>query len=703
MFIKNKKKLSVFSLISLFLLPLFVFSQDHPYLVDKDLLHIIRNEVSGERAWDMVAKISRFHRIRGGGEGSDYNRCVEYLAKELNKIGLKEITIKKYRADGFKKYFLWRSLVGWRVKEAELWMVEPRRELLARFSDQAVSLMPYSQGAEVESEVIYVGKGKSDADYKGKNVKGKLVFAIGGGGSEVHRQAVLKRGASGVIVGPSDREDRLQYPELIEVYRLSPSGEEREKTRFGFALSRRQEKKLLSLFGSRKKVIMRAKVEAELFDGDMPVLEAKIVGKEFPLQEIIVMGHLDHYKPGANDNASGSAGMFEMARNIMSLVEKGDIPPLKRTIRFLWLPEMHGAVAYLTEHQALKEKGICGMNLDMIGEDYALCQANFNLTCSPYSVPGYINDVLINLLGWLEAREFFSPRGSKYRFNFRIKPNSGGSDHVMFNDSYFSIPTPMLGHGDVFHHTNMDTPDKCDPTEMKRIISLALATSIFLANADDEDALKIALEVYAQASLRMMQRTQKSIRLLHQLASHSDTRNDLAELQANIINYPRLQAQIEAANLREVKELCKASTVKIAIDELIKGLDSQVAQENEKISSMYDLFLQRYNIDKKIFRPNELQKKAASLKPKRLFKGPLTRSYLREKLDEKSFSWYEENREMAGESYRSKTSEIVNLMDGKRTLLDIRHIVSCEYDETDVEYVLHFAEDMEKLGLIELN
>jgi len=701
MFIKNKNKLSVFSLISILLLPLFVFPQDHPYLVDKDLLDIIRNEVSGERAWDMVSKISRFHRIRGGGEGSDYNRCVEYMAKELKKIGLKDIAIKKYRADGFKKYFLWRSLVGWRVKEAELWLVEPRRELLARFSDQAVSLMPYSQGGKVESEVIYVGKGKSDADYEGKNVKGKLVFAVGGRGSEVHRQAVLKRGASGVIVGPSDREDRLQYPDLIEVYRLSPSGEEREKTKFGFALSRRQEKEFISLFESGKKVIMRARIEAELFDGDMPVLEAKIVGKEFPLQEIIIMGHLDHYKPGANDNASGSAGMFEMARNIISLVKKGDIPPLKRTIRFLWLPEMHGAVAYLTEHQALKEKGICGMNLDMIGEDYALCQANFNLTCSPYSVPGYINDVLINLLGWLDAREFFSPRGSKHRFNFRIRPNSGGSDHVMFNDSTFSIPTPMLGHGDVFHHTNMDTPDKCDPTEMKRIISLALAASIFLANADDEDALKTAREVYAQANLRMMQRTRKSVRLLHQFASHSDIRKDLAELQANIINYPRLQAQIEAANLREVKELCKTSTVKIAIDELIAGLDSQVAQENDKINFMYNLLLKRHNIEKKKFQPNKLYKKASSLRPKRLFKGPLPWEHLREKLDEKSFSWYEKNRDMAGGSSRSKTPEIINLMDGKRTLLDIRHIVSCEYDETDVEYVLHYAEDLKKLGLIE--
>ncbi|MFB0517989.1 MAG: M28 family peptidase, partial [Acidobacteriota bacterium] len=352
-----KKIVLAFTVIFFFSGSLFVSPQDNPYLLNKKLLEAIQNEVSGERAWDMVSKISRFHRIRGGGEGSDYNRCVEYLANELKIIGLKEVAIKRYRADGFKKYFLWDSPVGWRVKEAELWLVEPYKKLLACYSDQAVSLMPYSQGGEVESEVIYVGGGKSDADYKDKDVKGKLVFATGGGGSAVHRQAVLNRGASGVIVGPSDREDRLQYPDLIEVNRLSPTGEEREKTGFGFALSRRQEKELVSLFKAGKKVTMRARVDAELFDGEMPVLEAKITGSEHPSQEIIIMGHLDHYKPGANDNASGSAGMVEMVRNILALVNRGEILPPRRTIRFLWLPEIHGAAAYLTEHQDLKDKG----------------------------------------------------------------------------------------------------------------------------------------------------------------------------------------------------------------------------------------------------------------------------------------------------------------------------------------------------------
>ncbi len=697
---KKHTVILVFLLFFFFLVGLPSLSQDHPYLLNRQLLDIIQNEVSGERAWDMVSKISRFHRIRGGGDGSDYNLCVEFLAKELRALGLKEVAIKKYKADGFQKYFLWSSLVGWRVKEAELWMVKPRKKLISRFSNQAVSLMPYSQGGKVESEVIFVGEGKSDEDYKGKNVKGKLVFAVGGNGSAVHRLAVLNRGAVGVIVGPSDRADRLEFPDLIEVSRISPTGEERAKTGFGFALSRRQEKELLSLFESGEKVVMKASVDAELFDGDMPVLEAMIIGKDFPEQEIILMGHLDHYKPGANDNASGSAGLFEMVRNILSLTEKGEISPLKRTLRFLWLPEMHGAAAYLTEHQDLKDKGICGMNLDMIGEDYVLCRSNFNLFCSPYSVPGYIDDVLVNFLGWLEGRAFFSPRGSLHRFNFRVRPYSGGSDHVLFNDSTFSIPTPMLGHGDVFHHTSMDTPDKCDPTEMKRIISLALAASLLIANADDEDALKIALEVHSQAHARMTARTEKSVRLMHQYASHPKKKKELAKLHANLLNYPRLQALIEAENTREVIELCRDEVSRKTINQLAEDLSQQAERETEKIELMYKIFIQRYGLNSGNIRPILEYREASRLRPKRLFKGPLPWNAMREKLDTKSMAWYDKNRAKAGGSYGSKTYEIVNLMNGKRTLLDIRHIISCEYDETDVEFVLHYVKDLEKIGLV---
>ena len=424
------------------------------------------------------------------------------------------------------------------------------------------------------------------------------------------------------------------------------------------------------------------------------------MGSEYPSQEIIIMGHLDHYKPGANDNASGSAGMVEMARNILGLVRRGEILPPKRTIRFLWLPEIHGAAAYLTEHSGLKDKGIAGMNLDMIGENYYLCESSFHLIQSPYSVPGYINNVLVNLIGWLDDQAFYSPRGTRLRFNFRLAPFWGGSDHIMFNDSAFSIPTPMLGHADVFHHTNLDTPDKCDPTEMKRIISLSLAATILIANAGDAEALRIAREVYSRAFLRMTERTRESLRLLHQYAEEPKMRKSLPELYFNLLNYPQVQASLESANLNEVKELCQQKPSERFIDELVENLEVQAAQEREKINSMYELLCQQYKIKKEAFRPTEFYEKAASLKPKRRFKGPLPWDYAQENLSPEDFKQYQKNNEREGRNFGSKAYEIINLMDGQRNLLAIRHIISCEYDETDVEFVLHFVEDLEKMGLV---
>jgi hypothetical protein len=360
---------------------------------------------------------------------------------------------------------------------------------------------------------------------------------------------------------------------------------------------------------------------------------------------------------------------------------------------------MHGTIAYLTEHLDLKERGIAGLNLDMIGENYTLCDSVFGLAKSPFSVPGYINDILMNLLSWLDSPDFFSPRGSRNTFNFRTRPFSGGSDHIMFNDSSISIPTPMLGHADVFHHTNMDTPDKCDPTEMKRIISLALAASLFLANADDEDAMSLAREVSSQAALRTAERTKRSILLLEQYASDPAKQGSLADLYSNVIQYPRVQIHLEKENIREVAELCKERKNKAIIEEIAENLDYLVQKEQDRIGAAYELILSQYSLNKTQPKNNEASKKAAALVPKRLFKGPLTRNFLRDKISAEDFQWYSSNWDLAGGNADSKMYEIVNLMNGKRSLLDIRHIISCEYDETSLEFVVHFAEDLEEAEL----
>ena len=259
-------------------------------LVDSDLAPFLLNEISGERAHDYVTKISRFHRIRGGGPGSGYNDAVDYVTGELNTFGLDDVHVERFASDGFATYLRWQSPVGWRVKGAKLWLVEPGTELLADFSHIAVSLMAYSNGGRAEAEVVYVGEGTSDDDYENIDVKGKIVFATGGQGDIVHRKAVLERGAVGVVVGPWDREDRMDYPDLIELKRLYFSGEEREKAGWGFSLSRRQTNRLLRFFESGRSVKMRAEVDAELFDGEMPVVSAPSKAARFPTKRFSSWG-----------------------------------------------------------------------------------------------------------------------------------------------------------------------------------------------------------------------------------------------------------------------------------------------------------------------------------------------------------------------------------------------------------------------------
>ncbi len=66
---RKLKNLHILLVFFLLLSSLAAFSQENPYLLPPGLLKNIQDEVSGERAWDMVSKISRFHRIRGAGEG----------------------------------------------------------------------------------------------------------------------------------------------------------------------------------------------------------------------------------------------------------------------------------------------------------------------------------------------------------------------------------------------------------------------------------------------------------------------------------------------------------------------------------------------------------------------------------------------------------------------------------------------------------
>ena len=183
------------------------------YLIDQELLRVLENEVSGEIAKGYVEDLARYHRIRGGGPG--YHGAAVYIRDKLREYGYTEVELERFLADGFTYYLGWRSPVGSRVEEAELWMLEPEKEILARYSEVAVSLMPYSNRSRATGSLVDVGRGDRDEDYENINVRGKIALATGSGVA-VHQKAVLERGALGVLVTPSGRADRQDYPDLLD-------------------------------------------------------------------------------------------------------------------------------------------------------------------------------------------------------------------------------------------------------------------------------------------------------------------------------------------------------------------------------------------------------------------------------------------------------------------------------------------------------
>ena len=156
------------------------------------------------------------------------------------------------------------------------------------------------------------------------------------------------------------------------------------------------------------------------------------LGTEFPDEYIIISSHYDHPDgPGADDNASGTAGVLECAR-ILSQYE------FKRSILYI---TFNGEESYLAGSYPLAKKcarenmNILGVfNLDMIGfwpgPEYG--------DITMYSGCSYISEHLFNY--YQNVANLYIPEMPTYRFT---KMDAYGGDHMPFN--VFEYPALYIG------------------------------------------------------------------------------------------------------------------------------------------------------------------------------------------------------------------------------------------------------------------
>ena len=662
-------------------------------LLSDPVIRAIIEEVSGDLAVQNEWMLVPFERNRPEAEYTGRLWESEYMVKKAIEYGFKDAHVETFWVDGEKQ---WDGVKG------NLWLLEPEKRRIASYDETAACLAVESLTADVTAELVFAGGGDSPADYKGLEVKDKIVL-VTGDMSRAHTLAVTERGARGVVYyNPSAAPE---FPEMVPWQYLDPASVKKAaQPSFGFVLTPQMGDYLVARLKKGEKLLVRAETETKFYPKKLEVVTALIPGTDLAGQEFLFVAHLYEglAKQGANDNISGCVCELEAGRTIIQLQKEGQIPALRRSIRFIWVPEIEGTDAYLKRFKDEKERMIAGINMDMVGEGLTKCHTVFRVSRSPYSLPHFVNDLVqemaeltvkLNNDGNAEypgnvygrfSNKILSPQGSRDVFNLAILGHDGGSDNILLNSYAFRVPTVYFEcWPEDFYHTNMDTPDKSDATQLKRVAFMAAASAVAFCSASPSDTRKIAVETASRAEGRIGEDVKKGLALLSKSPAEG-----LAEAYKNahfslVQSYRRESESLQSLRLFAEND----GNVLGYLQGLVSDFQTREGRDQEKIRKFYESMCAYHSQKAGRLSLTEAEQKMSRMIPERTG------------AERKRADIPPGNRVV---SLNYGPYETLNFVDGKRSILDIAQALFSEYGVVRPADVEEFIQAHVKAGNLKL-
>jgi len=681
-----------------------VTAQEQPdplTLLPQSVLDAIADEVSGALAFSHTvaqAGIER-NRLREEYEGTFPES--EYFARMARQYGLSDVKIESYP----------QQRPAWDGETAELWMIEPQKRLIISYRDVAASLATGSRSADVTAELVYVGRGDKESDYQGKDVKGKIVL-VSGPPAAAHSQAVGKFGAAGIVSFYNGSGKPIDNPDQVAWNGIGGfgAGAQQQVSTFGFNLSHRIGMELLELLERGQKVIVRANVKTTEYPTDLEVTTATIPGDGSTDQEIALVAHLFEgtAKQGAGDNLSGSAVILEVGRAMLQLIARGVLPKPKRTIRFLWVPEISGTNAYLRAHPDEAKRIIAAINMDMVGVNLTKEGSSLHLLRTPDSLASFVCDVAEQFFDYLGetnrekihnrriayafSRPIFDPTGSRDPFYYNIEKYYGASDHVVFINA--GIPAVFFNHWpDIAYHTSEDRPWNLDPTQLKRVAFLGVATAHILASATTGEVIRVAALTVGYGHKRIGEAMTEAMKSLAQSRA--------VDLQTNYkeaINLVKHVYQREASAIASARVLAASSPPDPAVTKRLERMQSDLLTGEQadlaRLRSYYTALAEQLGVPAAEPELTAEEREAARLYP---VKKPSPAGAAPQQL---MGQFFQPGRPTTLMGFHA--SEARAFADGNHSILQIRNRISAELGPVDVAKVTAFFRDLEKAGQIEI-
>jgi hypothetical protein len=686
----------------------------------------LRDESNGAVPYENLRYLTTLHRVSATAQ---FDQAANFILQRAREYGLQDAHSEQFPIDGTKTYGLMRSYLGWTVDEARLWEVRPEHLLLGDWATDPIRLADYSHSADVETELVDVGNGASEADYRGNDVRGKIVLADGVL-ARVQQLAIAEHGAAGIV---SDMPNQTTaWSGLDKTIVRWGHLDARQAAGFAFMVSRQTAESLRARLRAGDAVVLNAHVKATVGPGHWTVVTATIPGSDATSSsgaaEIIYSCHLDHERPGANDNGSGCVTILESARVLARLIQTGALPKPARTLRFIWGPEVEGTMAFLASHPEIRQRARANIHMDMVGGDFFKNKSVFHVTATPWSLPSFVTDVgavfldairvaasgyaageLPSEAGIVETRA--GELGSRNELIADVTPYSSGSDHDDYDSSTITVPSLYLRDWpDIYIHTDHDSLEQIDATKLRRVALLGAASGYVYASVDARQLPTLIPFLTAQAESRLA----RSFGAAQQMVNDSQPAADVSWYEARNLLRQTLSREIAALDSLVAFTSAPAN----ADAEGVKVLSSQAATFEDWLGSAWG----RGSAPSKRGAAPPPHKTAAPTAPwagdpeaQRIpvrigdF-GPLTYQnddVLRVRLGKERYAKIRlingEATQMLNVKDQSElyAYEIVNFVNGKRTVGEIRDAVSAEYGPLPVSLVEDYLRACVEAGVMQ--
>jgi hypothetical protein len=569
------------------------FAQTSPFLPDP-LYRELVNEISGDRAYEHDRVLTRYHRTGGS---RDFFAAAEYIRSAAVEAGLEEVKLIRQK---------WNEH-GWSCRFGEAWLVAPQEVKLAAYGEVAMSIADHSRTTHVAADLVDVGAGASDADYEGRDVKGKVVLASGPVAT-AHREAVWKRGALGVISSMTQRPEAFDAPDQVAWGRLPYDArgvdgvKDGTPSTFAVMISPRRgrwlQRQMQSAGGAfRVKIDIESQYPATQ---EQAMVEGWIRGTQIHDQQIVLTAHIQE-TTSANDDGSGCVNMLEIGRGLSRLIKEGRIPRPRRDIRFWWVNELSSQPRYFRENPQEPAKMMVDINQDMVGARQSWGGRVQYASRLPWSLPHALDDVMESVLTMVRdgntsylttrgtklpvpyTREIVAVMGSREPFHAAMVPYYDSTDHHAFTPAHVGVPgTSLTNWPDEFIHATSDDLENVDATQLERNAVVVAAVALYFASVGDEGAPALAAYVASRAASRIAADLATAVAHVAQVAPAG---RDAAYAAAR--NLVSQSYRKEAGALASIRRLSPSGRAAAYVGDALARLDGARPRDLEALAAAY--------------------------------------------------------------------------------------------------------------------